>query len=336
MQNAILGQLTGVSDCANVTDSHLAGITELIEWRFTSAQAIKSNDFAGLSALTDLELITDEISVLPKDIFEGLGSLEYLLISIGKLQSLPGDVFDGLDSLETLNLVNNQLGALPEDVFDGLSNLESLVLYRNQIDGLPEDVFDGFSSLRFLNLAVNRIDSLPEDVFDGLGSLYTLLLDGNRIDRLPSDVFDGLSLLERLELNSNRIAELPDGTFYGISNLRQFYLRPSPGAPFTFTAELQQHGNNAVVVKVAKGAPTDMSVTLSAEGGSLSTKTATVAARSTTSSPITVTPSGNGAVTANVVSAEFVGGLWGSQYFNQGHAQTGLGYSLTLDRVGGL
>ena len=97
-----------------------------------------------------------------------------------------------------------------------------------------------------------------------------------------------------------------------------FTFVPNPGAPFTFTAELEQQGNNAVVVRVAKGAPTDMSVTLSAEGGSLSGETATVAAGSTTSSPITVTPSGNGAVTVNVDSASFVGGLWGSQYFKPG------------------
>ena len=29
VRNAILGELTGVSDCANVTDSHLSGITVL-------------------------------------------------------------------------------------------------------------------------------------------------------------------------------------------------------------------------------------------------------------------------------------------------------------------
>ena len=104
VQNAILGELAGVSNCANVTDSHLASITELIEWRFTSAQAIKAQDFAGLSALTDLELISDEISVLPEDVFEGLDSLEYLLISVGKLQSLPEDVFDGLGSLKELKV----------------------------------------------------------------------------------------------------------------------------------------------------------------------------------------------------------------------------------------
>ena len=47
----------------------------------------------------------------------------------------------------------------------------------------------------------------------------------------------------------------------------------------------------------------------SAEGGSLSAETVTVTSGSTKSLPITVTPSGNGAVTVNVDSAEFVGGL---------------------------
>ena len=53
VQDAILDKLTGVSDCAKVTDSHLAGITTRLTVRFTSSQAIKSDDFTGLSALTD-------------------------------------------------------------------------------------------------------------------------------------------------------------------------------------------------------------------------------------------------------------------------------------------
>ena len=117
---------------------------------------------------------------------------------------------------------------------------------------------------------------------------------------MHSDVFDGLSLLYILELDGKRIAELPDGILDGIGGLSQFYLRPNPGAPFTFTAELEQQGNNSVVVRVAKGAPTDMSASLSANGGSLSAETITVAAGSTKSGPITVTPSGNDGATVNI------------------------------------
>ena len=436
VQDAIVDKLTRVSDCAEVTDSHLAGITWRLTVRFTSSQAIKSDDFAGLSALTELQLISDQISALPEDVFGGLDSLEVLLISISELQELPDnvfdglgslrnltvgerpfrvadevvpvhqlsalpedvfdgldsleelhlygnqltvlpeDVFDGLDSLELLNLVDNQLSALPEDVFDGLDSLEGLYLHvnnlsalpedvfdgldsletltlsnnqlttlsedvfddlgnleglglsRNQITTLPEDLFDGLDSLDFLNFSNNQITTLPEDVFDGLGNLQTLLMEHNQITGLRSDVFDGLSRLYRLELGNNQVAELPDGIFDGIGALAQLYLGPNPGAPFIFTAELEQQGDDAVVVGVAKGAPSDMSVSLSAEGGLLSAETVTVAAGSTSSDPITVTPSGDGDVTVSVDSAEFVGEVYGL-----GHARTGLGDSLTLTIV---
>ena len=436
VQDAIVDKLTRVSDCAEVTDSHLAGITWRLTVRFTSSQAIKSDDFAGLSALTELQLISDQISALPEDVFGGLDSLEVLLISISELQelpdnvfdglgslrdltvgerpfrvadevvpvhqlsalpedvfdgldsleelhlygnqlavlpedvfdgldslellnlvdnqlsalpedvfdgldsleglylhvnnlsSLPEDVFDGLDSLETLTLNNNQLTTLPEDVFDGLGNLEGLGLSRNQITTLPEDLFDGLDSLDFLNFSNNQITTLPEDLFDGLGSLRTLLMEYNQISGLHSDVFGGLSRLYRLELGNNQVAELPDGIFDEIGGLAQLFLGPNPGAPFTFTAELEQQGDDAVVVGVAKGAPSDMSVSLSAEGGVLSTATVTVAAGSTESDPITVTPSGDGDVTVSVDSAEFVGEIYGL-----GHARTGLGDSLTLTIV---
>ena len=434
VQDAILDKLTGVSDCAKVTDSHLAGITTRLTVRFTSSQAIKSDDFTGLSALTDLQLISDQISALPEDVFGELDSLEILLISVSQLQSLPEevfeglgslkdltvgerpfrgadevvlvhqlsalpeDVFDGLDSLEKLDLSQNQLIALPEDVFDGLDSLEKLNLTQNQLTALPEDVFDGLDSLEGLYLHVNQLSALPEDVFDelnsleilalnsnqlttlpedlfgglgkleslglsnnqlsalqedlfdglskldflnfsnnqlttlqedlfgGLGKLQTLLMANNQISGLPSDVFDGLSRLYRLEMNNNQIAELPDRIFDGIGGLVQLSLGPNPGAPFTFTAELEQQGDDAVVVGVAKGAPFRMSVSLSAEGGLLSAETVTVAAGSTKSDPITVTPSGDGAVTVNVDSAEFVGQV-------SGYAQTGLGDSLTLTIV---
>ena len=436
VQDAIVYKLTGVSNCAEVTDSHLAGITWRLTVRFTSSQAIKSDDFVGLSALTELQLISDQISALPEDVFGGLDSLEVLLISISELQELPDnvfdglgslrdltvgerpfrgadevvrvhqlsalpedvfdgldsleeldlsqnqltvlpedlfdgldslkllnlvsnqlsalpedvfdgldsleglylhvnnlsalpeDVFDGLDSLETLTLNNNQLTTLPEDVFDGLGNLEGLGLSRNQITTLPEDLFDGLDSLGFLNFSNNQITTLPEDLFDGLGSLRTLLMEYNQISGLHSDVFDGLSRLYRLELGNNQVAELPDGIFDGIGGLAQLFLGPNPGAPFTFTAELEQQGDDAVVVGVAKGAPSDMSVSLSAEGGVLSAATVTVAAGSTESDPITVTPSGDGDVTVSVDSAEFVGEVYGL-----GHARTGLGDSLTLTIV---
>ena len=413
VQDAILDKLTDVSDCAQVTDSHLAGITRL-RVRFTSSQAIESNDLAGLSALTDLELISDQISALPEDVFGGLDSLEKLLINISQLQSLPEDVFeglgslrgltvgergfrvtgeevfahqlnalpkdvfdgldsleelylvhnqltvlpedvfDGLDSLENLNMVGNQLSALPEDVFDGLESLEGLYLHSNNLGALPEDVFDGLDSLETLTLDNNQLTTLPEDLFDGLGNLDVLsfstnqittlpedLFDGldtlyflnfyyNRIATLPENIFDGLGNLQGLLMANNQIRELPSKTFDGLSQLFRLHLSNNPGAPFTVKAELEQDGDDAVVVKVAEGAPSNIVVTLSAAGGTLSATTVTVEGGSVSSESVTVTPtSGETPVTVSLESAVFrsipVPEIFG--------IRTGVGASLTMNSL---
>ena len=258
--------------------------------------------------------------------FDGLGSLEELWLNYNQFSELPEDVFDGLGSLEILELTGNQISVLPDDVFDSLISLRSLGLSRNQIGVLPDDVFDGLDSLTFLNLDLNQISVLPDDVFTGLHSLTQLLIANNQIAGLPEGVFDGLSQLYRLELNGNQLSELPEGVFDGLGSLLQLWLSNNPGAPFTFTAELEQRGNNVIKVKVARGVPISMSVSLSAAGGILSDDIATVAGGSAESDAITVTATGGGEVTVSVESADFVA----THPHNFTGIQTGLGSPLTL------
>ena len=272
--------------------------------------------------LASLPNVSDCANVTDTD----LNSVIELDLSQMEVTSLKAGDFAGLSDLLGLSLEDNQLTTIPEDIFDGLGNLLTLSLSGNQITKLPEDTFDGLTSMWVLDLSDNGITALEEDIFDGLGSLHTLLMAHNQISGLPSDVFDGLDWLFMLELNNNQIAALPDGIFDG-NSFDLLYLGKNPGAPFTFTAELKQQGNDAVVVEVAKGAPSEMSVSLSAEGGLLSTETVSVAPGSTESDPITVTPSGDSEVTISVDSAEFVGVSFVYD------AQTGLGDSLTLTFV---
>ncbi len=433
VQDAILALLSDVNNCANITDSHLAGITAKLIVIFASSQTIKSGDFAGLTSLTQLQLHSNHISALPEDLFEDLDSLEGLIISFSQLQelpedvfeglgklkelsvsikplvkadegkviihqlsalpedvfdglnsleglnlsknqltALPEDVFDGLDSLQRLNLVHNQISALPEsvfdgldsleslhlnynqlttlpkDVYDGLGNLDTLGLSHNQITGLPEDVFDGLASLSaldvsnnqittlpedvfdglasliFLEVSYNQITTLPEDVFDGLSNLLSLYVSNNRISGLSSEVFDGLSRLVTLTLENNQISTLPDELFSGLSNLAVLYLGNNPGTTFTFTAELEQQGDNGVVVKIAVGAPFDMAVTLKFQASTLSSTLAVpVSGGDLTSGVITSPVSDDDGVTVTVVAAVFLEGS------HQG-IQTSLGGSLTL------
>ena len=224
VQDAILGMLNGVvDDCADVTDSHLAGIT--IGLRISNgpydrqALSLQSGDFAGLVNIEQLAIYNHIMDALPEDVFDGLGSLESLDLGDNEIAALPEGVFDGLGSLESLDLSDNEIAALSEDVFDGLGSLERLDLSDNEIAVLPEDVFDGLGSLESLDLGVNHIGTLPEDVFNGLGSLKYLELSGNRINALPEDVFDGLGNLKYLRLSFNQLSALPDDVFDDLGNL---------------------------------------------------------------------------------------------------------------------
>ena len=307
------------------------GLDSLEELKLFGNQisTLSEDVFDGLDSLEELYLGHNQISTLPEDVFDGLDSLEVLFLNSNQFSELPEDVFDGLGSLESLQLTGNQISVLPEDVFDSLGSLRSLGLSRNQIGVLPDDVFDGLDSLTFLNLDLNQISVLPDDVFTGLHSLTQLLIANNQIAGLPEGVFDGLSQLYRLELNGNQLSELPEGVFDGLGSLLQLWLSNNPGAPFTFTAELEQRGDNVIKVKVAHGVPIFMSVSLSAAGGLLSDDIATVAGGSVESDAITVTATGGGEVTVSVESADFVA-TPPHNFNNFNGIQTGLGSPLTL------
>ena len=95
VRDDILAKLSDVSDCANVTDSHLAGITGDLTLSDKSISALKTGDFKGLSGLEQLYLDTNDLSDLPDGIFEGLESLDTLWLNFN-----PGSPFSLTMTLE--------------------------------------------------------------------------------------------------------------------------------------------------------------------------------------------------------------------------------------------
>ena len=276
--------------------------------------ALPDGVFQGMSNLFSLDLSKNSLSSLPDNVFEGLDSLEILTLTNNDLDALRRGMFGGLGSLERLTLDGNELSELPDDVFDDLTKLFSLSLSRNQFTALPTSSIRHIDSLRWLGMDQNDINTLSDDALDGL-DLYGLILFSNGLGALPEDVFDSVPNLWVLDLSDNELSALPDGTFEGMSKLHTLILSRNPGAPFLITAELERQGDNVVVVKVSKGAPIDMQVTLSAQGGTLSATTVTVEGGSLTSAPITVTPEGDGQVTVGMQSAKL--GIPGSNVYYQ-------------------
>ena len=243
VQTAILAKITGVSNCANVTSTHLASL-RLLDLESQSITSLQAGDFSGLSSLTNLYLHNNTLSSLPTGVFDDLSSLTSLSLRNNTLSSLPTGVFDKLTSLTSLRLEHNQLSTLPTGVFDDLSSLRHLYLDNNTLSSLPTGVFDDLSSLTNLYLHNNTLSSLPTGVFDDLSSLRHLYLHNNTLSPLPSGVFDDLSSLESLTLANNTLSSLPTGVFDNLSSLRYLVLynntlSPLPTGVFSNLSSLE-------------------------------------------------------------------------------------------------
>ena len=225
VQDGILNWLSGVSDCAEVTTTHLTTVT-VLTLESVGLRSLRADDFAGLTDLKELRLTGNyQLLALPSGVFSGLAKLETLdLYNNQFYRGLPAGVFSSLTKLETLNLGANRIPALRAEVFSGLSALETLKLERNRLPALPAGVFSGLAKLKTLSLSDNLLTAFPAGVFAGLAELETLDLGGNLLAAFPAGVFAGLAELETLILRWNQIGSLPDGAFSDLPNLEKLDL----------------------------------------------------------------------------------------------------------------
>ena len=158
-------------------------------------------------------------------------------------------------------------------------------------------MFDGLS-LRHLFLQNNRLAVLPAELFSNSAVSQTIDLSANQLTTLPANLFNGLSLGSALNLSANQLTTLPANLFNGLEINQHLYLNNNPGAPFPLTVELERTdavlhvmSPATVLLKLIEGAPLDIEVplTISGEGGSLSTQSATIAAGMSSSASVTVT-----------------------------------------------
>ena len=242
--------ITGVADCAAVTDADLAAITRL-DLSNAGLTALQEGDFAGLSSLAFLDMGDNGLTQLPQILFADLAALAELVLHRNRLRTLPADVFDPLAALTLLDLAENSLIELSEETFDNLSGLITLNISRNGIAALPEGVFDELGSLTELNLERNPLAALPGGIFAELTELKTLSLgDQFRSLTLTAGVFDGLEgllwlrlrgvaslsadafagtrdLLE-LDISNGAFSSLPAGVFDNLSSLLELNLEGNP------------------------------------------------------------------------------------------------------------
>ena len=110
VRDFLVNLISGVSDCAEVTDTHLAGITGTLNLISINISTLKAGDFAGLKAVSFLYLHGNNLMTLPLGVFDGLDTLKLLDLRENDLATLPEEVFDGLDELTGLSLNDQRSG----------------------------------------------------------------------------------------------------------------------------------------------------------------------------------------------------------------------------------
>ena len=166
IQEVILAELAGVTDCKAVTVANLASITLF----GTSALAtvgqgittLKEGDFAGLTSLTELNLSSNGLTSLPAGIFSDLTAVTGIGLETNSLAALPEETFAGLATLIYINLATNDLTAIPAGAFANLP-LTELHLSHNDLTSLPDGLLSGLTGLTAFSLNSNPGigDTLP-------------------------------------------------------------------------------------------------------------------------------------------------------------------------------
>ncbi len=321
---AIVAGMIGVGNCSEASETRLRtwtgsqrfgpGVMSGLYLQGRGLSALQAGDFRDLHALRALDLNRNFLETVPEGLFEDLRAVEEVYLSGNLLSELPEGTFDGQTAnLSVLDLSANGLETLPEGVLRNLAGLVSLSLSGNGLSDLPAGLFDDLVELEELDLSANSIDELPDGLFDGNLELRDLDLSINEISELPEGVFADLGNLAELDLSGNELKDLPGGVFEGLSGLTALDAGDNPGAPFTFTAELERRGDDTVVVRIAEGAtPFGMTIELSALKGELSAETVTVASGSAYSDVVEVRAHGHHPVTVEIDSAAFLLAAGGS------------------------
>ncbi|WP_420461494.1 fibronectin type III domain-containing protein [Candidatus Palauibacter sp.] len=318
VRDAILGRISGITDCAAVTNVHLAAITGVLGLTSKDITALKVGDFAGLTSLTLLALNGNALTTLPAGVFDGLPALEQLFLNSNALTTLPAGVFTGLPALTNLFLSFNELPTLPAGAFTGLTALTDLYLGDNALATLPAGVFDGLTSLTtlglpnnatlatlpagvfddltaltILDLTGNGLTTLPAGVFAGLAALTELSMGGNALATLPAGVFAGLASLTELRLDGNRLTALPAGIFDGLASLATLQLEGNAADPLLLPVTLERTAGARFKAVAPTGAPFGLVLPVSVTNGSIvgGAGTSTIPAGALESSALTVTRS---------------------------------------------
>jgi Leucine-rich repeat (LRR) protein len=183
---------------------------EAIDIELSGVEFIQSNAFDHCEMLYLVNLIGNNIQVIPDNIFANNMYVSVLALTLNNIERLTPNALAG-SQIYQLDLSANGMEAVEASWFEPVgSTMLSLFLQNNRIRGLPSNVFASLTNLRRLDLAGNLLTFIPSDAFSGLTSLTYLSVANCEIMALPPTIFHPLTSLRSIEIDMNFLTELPE------------------------------------------------------------------------------------------------------------------------------
>nr|XP_055055653.1 relaxin receptor 2 isoform X2 [Misgurnus anguillicaudatus] len=179
--------------------------------------------------LERLHLESNSIEIISKRAFSGLYSLRKLFLSQNRIVSLKAGIFSDLGSLEWLILDENRISSLRQKSFEGLKSLFFLSLLNNSVEQFPRtSICPEMPRLNWLEMEGNKISSLWASSFKNCSSLTVLALRRNHISTIEEGTFADMHMLIDLDVSVNQITDLPPSLFQNLQNLKQLNISNNP------------------------------------------------------------------------------------------------------------
>ena len=221
LTTAILEEFADISHCSLITQAHLTGLQDTL-------------DYSG-----------DNIQTINPVITRDLNSVQILGLDQNNLTQVPGESFANLDALEGIYLNDNQILSVGANAFANANKLKEIRLQNNNLTQVPANVYSNLNSLETLNLFGNKIVSLDEGAFSGLPALDNLYLQNNEITQLPDAVFAALAATD-IDLSNNNLTGLP-------LNLLQTHINPAGITNFNIANNQLTDSNGWEITEVRSG-----------------------------------------------------------------------------------
>jgi insulin-like growth factor-binding protein complex acid labile subunit len=139
------------------------------------------SNFNNLHKLKELYLNKNKLKYLNNsDLFSNkLLRLNILNLNSNEISFMDKNLFSNLKTLVNLSIADNQLTSINKALFFNLFNLRYLNLSRNRIEFIESSSFCGLDNLLSLDLSFNRLHSIRNEIFHGLFDLSDLNLINN-------------------------------------------------------------------------------------------------------------------------------------------------------------